>query len=177
MSRQFSLALILTLHCNNEAEAQIIKESYSMSLQLEPEVSLLLRSFSFSKAHISPQGFNLGHQNLKKNAQNQFMKNESRMWNSTLVFGLAMSLESSHRSGMILILKASRFRSGSKLEGLDASWHYTCLVDQWNRNWTKLINSLIYFSVLSPHLISFHCLHLQHIWKSGILQEYNKSCN
>lgn len=58
--------MLTRIHCNDEVEAQVIQESYSTSLQLDPEVAILLQSSNLSDAHLSPQGFNIGHQNLKK---------------------------------------------------------------------------------------------------------------
>lgn len=58
--------MLTRTYCNTEVEAQVIQESYNTSLQLEPEVASLLQSFNLSDVHLSPQGFNIGHQNSKK---------------------------------------------------------------------------------------------------------------
>lgn len=58
--------MLTRMYCNTELEAQVIQESYNTSLQLEPEVASLLQSFNLRDVHLSPQGFNIGHQNSKK---------------------------------------------------------------------------------------------------------------
>lgn len=99
------------------------------------------------------------------------MKIESRIWNSALVLASVTDLEDSHRSGS---------QADSDLDPNSRACIHCDMAPAWlcTETGTEEGNKLsLVFLALSPCLISIHCLHLQHIWKSGILQEYNKSGN